>query len=84
MNYENMNDKGIQIFFTDGTDEYFDPIQSWLEIEDEISFFIGGHNWNFDISKILKIRAFELCDNCGYELEYGSCRKCAEKKNKIN
>lgn len=83
MNYENLNGKGIQIFFTDGTDEYFDPIQSWLETEDEISFFIGGHTWKFNISEILKIRDFELCTDCGYELEYGSCGKCAEENIEI-
>ena len=80
MKYNNMNGKGIEITYVDGTTEHFDPIAGWNETEENFSFYIGGHTYKFNISDVVNIREYDLCEDCGYELQYDGCRRCYMEK----
>ena len=84
MKYNNMNGKGIEITYVDGTTEHFDPIADWNETEEAFSFYIGGHTYIFNISDVVNIREYDLCNDCGYELFEGICRNCADKEELKN
>ena len=71
MKYNNLNGKGIEITYVDGTTEHFDPITDWKETEDTFSFYIDD---------VINIREYDLCDDCGYELYYDGCRRCYMEK----
>ena len=80
MRYNNINGKGIEITYVDGTTEHFDPITDWNETEETFSFYIGGHTYTFNTDDVVNIREYNLCDDCGYELYYDGCRRCYMEK----
>jgi len=71
-------ERGVEIFLIDGSSESFDPV-NWPDdfrttengIEVEIS---NGYKYNFDLENISKIRWYEICSACGYELTDNTCR----------
>ena len=65
MKYNNLNGKGIEITYVDGTTKHFDPITDWNETEENFSFYLS----NFCFTRLDTNRdplinfAFEPTDN---------------------
>jgi len=75
-----MNGKGIEIFYKNGETQCFDPISEWFEDDLSYSFWIGGYDYQIPKEDVLKLREYDLCEDCGYEVYYDGCRNCYLKE----
>ena len=73
--------QGIKFKLKDGTWDYYDPlnINDFSETEFE---YILDMTYKYEIPKeeVEYFERYDLCDECGYELEDNICSKCAEEK----
>lgn len=71
--------RGIKFKMKDGTFDYYDPLNE-LDFQESDDAYVLDMNYLYEIPKedVEYYEWFDLCDDCGYELEYGSCRKCTE------
>jgi len=67
---------GKEFKYKDGTTEYYDPIEDFVEIDGDYVFYIGKYKWEIPVEEVESIRDYDLCDKCGHELYYDGCRKC--------
>jgi hypothetical protein len=73
--------RGIKFKMKDGTFDYYDPLEQ-EDFQETSDAYTLDMNYLYEIPKqdVEYYEWFDLCDDCGYELEYGSCGKCAEDK----
>ena len=65
----------------DGTVDYYDPLYK-DDFQDSSDAFVLDLNYLYEIPKneVESFEWYELCDDCGYELFEGSCRRCISEK----
>ena len=73
--------QGIKFKLKDGTWDYYDPIEKDdFQISEDV--YVLEMNYLYEIPKeeVEYFEWYDLCDECGYELEDNICSKCAEEK----
>ena len=70
--------KGIRITFKDGETEDFDPVSDNDIEQTETQYILHlTYDYTFDLSDIESIDFYELCEQCGYELDsVNDCSNC--------
>jgi ribosomal protein S27AE len=78
---------GIGIFYKDGSRDWFDPVDEDVfdaaETEDKYIIDNGHYVYEVEKSKVLEMRKYDLCPECGHEINttHGSGCSLSEQPN---
>lgn len=73
--------QGIKFKMKDGTFDYYDPLQQTDFSETDSEFILSmAYTYNITKENVEHFEWYDLCEECGYELFEGDCRRCITEK----
>lgn len=64
---------GIEFTMKDGSKDSYDPMDSQNDLSENDTHYLVNAAYKYEVQKseVVRIRFYDLCDTCGYEL--GHC-----------